>query len=113
MQLREQHRMALPWVIEQRESYACYEVGRKVIPATGCMRLFGRDAYRDAALGRVEVTFFESLEGVEAQLNGQCVAVLRDYHTFKQTTCSRGHQLPLALSFEPYTSVISPRIAVA
>jgi transposase InsO family protein len=111
--LREQHRMALPWVLDRLESYACYEVGRKVIPATGNLRLFGRDAYLDAALGGAEVTFFESLEGLEARLNGQCVAVLRDYRTFKQMTCYRGHQLPPALYFEPYAPVIYPRIAVA
>jgi hypothetical protein len=95
------------------ESYACYEVGHQVIPATGTIRLFGRDAYLDAALGGVRGTFCESLEGLEARLNGRCVAVLREYRTFKQMTCYRGHQLPPALYFEPYTPAICPRIAVA
>jgi hypothetical protein len=55
-------------VLERLESYACYEIGRKTIPATGSIRLFGRDAYLGTMAGR-EVTFFESLEGLEAQFN--------------------------------------------
>jgi hypothetical protein len=106
--LREQHRMALPWVLERLERYACYEVGRQVIPATGSIRLFGREAYLGAALGGVGVTFYESLEGLEARLHGQCVAVLREYRTFKQMTCYRGHQLPPALYFEPSTPALCP-----
>ena len=100
--------MALPAVLERLESYACYEVGRKTIPATGSIRLFGRNAYLGAMWARVEVTFFESLEGLEARLNGQCVAVLRDYRTFKQMTCYREHLLPPAFYFEPYKPVSCP-----
>ena len=111
--LREQHRMALPWVLERLESYACYEVGRKVIPATGCIRLFGREASLGAALANVEVTFWESLEGLEARIDGQCVVVLRDYRTFKQMAVYEWRQLPPALYFEPYERAICPRIAVA
>jgi transposase InsO family protein len=47
--LREQHRMAVPWVLEGLESYACYEVGRKVLPPSGCIRLFHRVVYLCAA----------------------------------------------------------------
>ena len=71
--LREQHRMALPWVLERLERYASYEIGRKVIPPTGRIRLFGRDACLEAALAGVEVTFWETLEGLEARVDGQCV----------------------------------------
>jgi hypothetical protein len=111
--LREQHRMALSWVLDQLESYACYEVGRKRIPATGDIRLFGRNASLGAALANVAVTFWESLAGLEARMNGQCVAVLREYRTFKQMAVYRWNQLPPVLAFEPYESVICPRIAVA
>jgi hypothetical protein len=76
--------MALLWVLDCLESYARYEVGRKVIPATWGIGLFGREAYLRAALANVEVTFWESLEGLEARGDEQCVAVLRDYRTFKQ-----------------------------
>ena len=67
-QLNEYTHLALPAVLERLESYACYEIGRKTIPATGSIRLFGRDAYLGTMAGR-EVTFFESLEGLEAQFN--------------------------------------------
>jgi hypothetical protein len=83
-------------VLERLESYTCYAVGHQVIPATGTLRLFGRDAYLDAALGGVGVTFFESLEGLEARLNGRCVAVLPEYHTFKQRWTPRSS--PIAAS---------------
>jgi hypothetical protein len=99
--------------LDALESYACYEVGRKVIPVTGCIRLFGRDASLGAALANVEVTFWESLAGLEARINGQCVVVLREYRTFKQMAVYRWNQLPPVLLFEPYEQVICPRIAVA
>jgi len=111
--LREQHRMALPWVLERLESYACYEVGHQVIPATGTIRLFGRDAYLRPALANVEVTFWESLAGLEARIDGQCVVVLRDYRTFKQMAVYEWRRLPPVLYFEPYEQAIFPRIAVA
>jgi hypothetical protein len=61
----------------------------------------------------VEVTFWESLAGFEARINGQCVVVLREYRTFKQMAIYRWNQLPPVLSFEPYEQAICPRIAVA
>ena len=106
--LREQNYMALPAVLNRLESYACYEVGRKTIPATGCIRLFGRDAYVGTAWASLEVVLVESLEGLEVQLNGQCVAVLRDYRTFKQMKCYNKHRLPPAFHFEPFAPVMCP-----
>jgi len=82
--LLEQHHMALLSVLDRLESYARYEVGRKVVPATEGIRLFSREAYLSAALANVEGTFWESMEGLEARVDEQCVAVLRDYRTFKQ-----------------------------
>ena len=75
--LNEYTQIALPAVLESLENYACYEIGRKVIPATGSIRLFGRNAHMGKIWANVEVTFFESLDGLEARLNGQCVAVLK------------------------------------
>jgi transposase InsO family protein len=110
--LNEYTHLALPAVLERLESYACYEIGRKTIPATGSIRLFGRDAYLGTMAGR-EVTFFESLEGLEARFNGEC-AVLKDYRTFKQMVMHyRQRELPPAFYFEPYKAVICPRIADA
>src|SRR4029450_4248475 len=109
--LREQHRMGLPGGLGQLESYACYEVGCKMIPATGCIRLFGRNASLGAVLANVEVTFWESLAGLEARINGQCVVVLREYRTFNKMPVYRCNQLPPVLSFEPYEQKICPRSA--
>ena len=111
--LREQHRMALPWVLDRLESYAWYEVGRKGIPATGNIRLFGRDAYLGAAFGGVEVTFCETLEGLEARVAGQSVAILRGYRDMRQLSSWQWSQLPPVLYFETQAQAVCPRIAVA
>lgn len=88
--LREQHRMALPWVLERLETYAHYEVMRKVLPPSGCIRLFSREVYVDKALGGVAMTFCESLVGLEAWVESHCVRLLRDYRRFRQVTLYRG-----------------------
>jgi hypothetical protein len=111
--LDEHSRFAPVELLNRLENYACYEIARKIIPAIGSIRLFGRDAYVGAALASVEVTFFESLEGLEARIHGQCVAILKDYRTFRQMSCYEWKHLPPVLSFEPYEPVICPRIAVA
>jgi transposase InsO family protein len=106
--------VAVPVVLERLESYARYEIGRKTIPATGRIRLLGRNAYIGKRAANIEVTFFESLDGLEAWINGQCVAVLRDYRTLKQIAFHwRRGRLPQAFYFEPFTPVACPRIAVA
>ncbi len=106
--LREHTRLADAAVLARLESYAAYEMGHKMISATGCIRLFGREAYVGAALANVEVVFWESLEGLEVRHHGQCVAVLREYRTFRQMYLYREQQLPPVLSFEPYERVICP-----
>ena len=106
--LREHTRIANADVLARLESYAAYEMGHKVIPATGCLRLFGREAHVGAALANVAVVFWESLEGLEVRRNGQCVAVLRDYRTFRQMTLYREQQLPPVLYFEPYKQFSCP-----
>ena len=106
--------VTLPAVLERLESYARYKVGRKTIPATGRIRLLGRNAYIGKRAANIEVTFFESLDGLEAWINGQSVAVLRDYRTLKQIAFHwRTGRLPQAFYFEPFTPVVCPRIAVA
>ena len=110
--LNEYTHMALPAVLERLESYACYELRRKIIPATGTIRLFNRDAHLGAMAGR-EVTLFESLEGLEARFNGER-AVLKNYRTFQQLDAPwRRDELPPAFYFEPCKPVICPRIAGA
>ena len=110
--LNECTNMALPAVLERLESYTCYEIGRKTIPSSGMIRLFNRDAHLRTMAGR-EVTFFESLEGLEARGDGKCV-VLKDFRTFRQIKMSfRRGELPPAFNFKPYKPVICPRIAGA
>ncbi len=106
--LREQTWMALPAVLETLESCARYELGRKTIPPTGCIRLFGRDAFLGEALAKLEITFCESLEGLEAWHNGQCKAVLRDYRTFTHLLAYRTQLLPSVFYFEPCRPSLSP-----
>ena len=102
-------------MLDRLESFASYEIGRRILSASGSFRLFNRDAHVDAALARQEVIFFETLEGLEARVGGQGVAILRDYRTYKQKAvrfCSQ-HEIPKVLRFEPLPPVRSPRIAVA
>lgn len=108
VRLREQTWMALPAVLERLESYACYEIGRKIIPKTGNIRLFGREAFLGPDLANLDITFFESLEGLEARHNDQCLAVLRDYRTFRQMLCYRRCLLPSSFHFEPREPDLSP-----
>ena len=106
--------VAVPAVLERLESYARCEIGRKTIPATGRIRLLGRNAYIGKMAANIEVTFLESLDGLEAWIYGQCMAVLRDYRTLKQIAFHwRRGRLPQAFYFEPCTPVMCPRIAVA
>jgi hypothetical protein len=107
------HRTASQDVLDCLESYASYEVARKVISATGSMRLFGRNAYVGTMLANTEVAFWESLEGLEARIDGTCITVLQDYRTYRQMTCYRRRELPPFLAFEVYQPTMRPRIAVA
>jgi hypothetical protein len=111
--LREQDRIALPWVLDHLSSYASYEVARKIMPPSGSIRLFSRDAYLDAALGGSEVAFHETLEGLEARVEGQPIAILRDYRSFRQLPNYRHDELPPTLLFEKYDAGRCPRMAVA
>jgi transposase InsO family protein len=112
--LREQNRMALPWVLEQLERYAQYEMARKVVSPRGCIRLLGRAAFIDTALAGVEVTLHETLEGVEVRMDGHCGYILRDYAALRQLHGSYlRRQLPTTLTFEPYAGGNCPRNAVA
>ncbi len=81
---------------------------------SGSFRLFKRDAHVDAALAKEEVILFETLEGLEARVDGQGVAVLRDYRTYRQKAVGfySQHEIPTVLRFDPLPSVGSPRITV-
>jgi hypothetical protein len=100
-------------VLDHLASYACYETGRRTLSASGNIRIFHREAHVDAALANMEVAFFESLDGLEARVDGQCVAVLRDYRTYMHVPWPCRKKLLPELTFDPRPSIRSPRIAVA
>ena len=61
----------------------------------------------------VEVTFVETLAGLEARVAGQCVAILPYYRDMRQLTSWEWNQLPSVLHFEAQERANCPRIAVA
>jgi hypothetical protein len=112
--LKEAHeRTASQDVLDNLENQAGYEVARKVTSAAGTIRLLGREAQVGLMLANTKVVFWESLEGLEARVDGTCLTILRDYRTYLKMTCSRWWDLPSSLSFEIYQPTMCPRIAVA
>ena len=112
--LREQTRFAPAEVLGRLESYACYEVRRKIIPQSGSVRMLGRDAHIGTELAGVEVTFVETLEGLEARVEDQWIGVLRGYRDMLRIyPWQRAEQLPPVLCFERGPRADCPRIAVA
>lgn len=102
--LREQHRMALPWILERLEDYATYAVGQQVLPARGYLRLLGRNAYFDTRFSGLEVTLYETLNGLEMRHEDQPLALLRDYQAWRQMAYRYRYDeaLPEALFFTSY-----------
>ena len=81
-------------MLDYLESYARYEIGSRILSASGSLRMFNRDVYVDETLAKREVVFSESLNGLEARIDNQCVAVLRDYRTYRQMVGYRQSELP-------------------
>ena len=114
--LREQHYMAVPWILEKLESYAFCEVGKKKIEPGGSMRLFKRDVYLDASLSGTEVVLYERLEGLEAWQDSRCIGLLPDYRTYRRLRYWEWDtDIPQELRFKPIADWESrrPRMAVA
>jgi hypothetical protein len=112
--LNEEHsRATSSETLDHLECYASYETCRRVLSASGSFRMFNREACVDTRLGNRDVTFFESLEGLEARIDGQSIAVLRDYRSYTHMSWVEQQNLPSVLSFEPRAAPGSPRIAVA
>ena len=65
--LAEQHRMAVPWVLDALEQYARYTLMQKKVTPEGCLGLFRRQVYLDAALSGQYVTCYETVDGLEAR----------------------------------------------
>ena len=76
--------------------------------------MLGRDAHIGTELAGVEVTFIETLEGLEARVEDQWVGVLRGYRDMLRIyPWRREEQLPPVLYFETEKKATCPRIAVA
>ena len=112
--LAEQHRMAVPWVLDALEQYARYTLMQKKVTPEGCLGLFRRQVYLDAALSGQYVTCYETVDGLEARGANQQVYLLREYRRWQNRYWwNRGQTLPPDLRFEPYTPPVCPWIAVA
>ena len=114
MRLAEQHRMAVPWVLDTLEEYARYPLLQKPVSPAGGLSLFRRQVYLDVALRGQVVTCYETVHGLEARGANQQVYLLREYRRWQNCYWwNLGRDLPEDLRFEPYTPPVCPWIAVA
>ncbi len=111
--LREYDRFIPQEALDRLESFARYEVKRKVVSPSGYIQMFGRPAYVGRAWRGKEVAFVETLEGMEAHIEGQRVAILKDYWKFRKLQGWDRQTIPARLYFEQYERITCPRIAVA
>jgi transposase InsO family protein len=111
--LHEHDRWASQELLEALESFAWHEVKRKGVDRYGYIQMFGRLAYVGRAWKEREITLIETLEGLEAHAEGQCVAVMRDYWKYRKRPSWEWRTIPPRLYFRPYEKTTCPRIAVA
>jgi transposase InsO family protein len=111
--LNEHERFASPELLARLEGYACHEVKRKIVSPQGTIPLFSREAYVGMAWAGIELAFVETLDGLEARIEEQCIAVMRDWWTIWKLSSWDRQRLPPILYFEPYEKATHPRIAVA
>src|SRR5215813_8547868 len=112
--LAEQHRMAVPWVLNTLEQYARYPLLQKPVSPAGCLSLFRRQVYLDRVLRDKVVTCYETVEGLEVRGTRHRVYLLREYRRWQNRYWwNGGRDLPEDLRFEPYTPPVCPWIAVA
>ena len=109
--LAEQHRMAVPWVLDTLEQYARYPMMQKRVTPEGCLGLFRRQVYLDVALRGKEVTCYETVEGLEVRRSQHRVYLLQEYRRWQNRYWRE--ELPEDVRFEPYTPPVCPWIAVA
>jgi len=87
-------------LLDKLESFASYEVGRKIISTGGCIRMFGRSVRVGAEFAGFEVTFFETLEGLEARLGDKRIGLLKNYRDLRQLSPWNWERLPATLHFD-------------
>jgi transposase InsO family protein len=111
--LREHDRFVPQELLDRLETFARCEVKRKVVSRYGYIPMFGRIAYVGRAWRERELTFVETLEGLEAHAEGRCVAVMSDYWKYRKLRTWEWRTIPPRLYFRPYEQASCPRIAVA
>jgi putative transposase len=111
--LGEQDRFAPQELLDCLEGFAWCEVRRKVVSHYGYIQLFGRIAYVGRAWRERELTFVETLDGLEAHVEGRCVAMMGDYWKYRKLQTWKWRTIPPRLYFKPYERVTCPRMAVA
>jgi transposase InsO family protein len=111
--LSEHDRFAPQDLLDRLEGFARCEVKRKVVSRYGYIPMFGRITYVGRAWRERELTFVETLEGLEAHAEGQCVAIMRDYWKYRKLPTWERRTIPPRLYFRPYEKVDCPRMAVA
>jgi transposase InsO family protein len=112
--LAEQHRMAVPWVLNTLEQYARYPLIQKRVTPEGCLNLFRRQVYLDRTLCDKVVTCYETVEGLEVRGTRHRVYLLREYRRWQNRYWwNGGKEIPKDIRFERYTPPVYPWIAVA
>jgi transposase InsO family protein len=106
-------RFAPQELLDRLEGFARYEVKRKVVSRYGYIPMCGRIAYVGRTWRERELTFVETLEGLEAHAEGRCVAIMRDYWKYRKLPTWEWRTIPPRLYFRPYERVDCPQIAVA
>ena len=106
--------MAVPWVLDQLETYAEYVIAQRTLPEQGYLRFFRRKAFFDPGFCALKVTLYVTLDGLEMRHEGHRLGLWRDYHACRQLWGRyRYNQLPDAFFFESYEEQICPRNTVA
>jgi hypothetical protein len=100
-------------LLDRLESFAWHEVKPKVVDRYGYIQMFGRMTYVGRAWKEREITFIETLEGLEAHAEGRCVAVMRDDWKFRTLPSWERRTIPPRLYCQQDKRATCPRIAVA
>jgi hypothetical protein len=100
-------------ILDRLESFARYEVKRKVVSRCGYIQMFGRIAYVGRTWREREITLVETLEGMEAPIEGQCMAIMKDYWKFRKLPSWERRTIPPRLYFQQEKRATCPRMAVA
>jgi Integrase core domain len=111
--LQEHDRVASPDLLDGLERFARYEVKRTVVSRYGYVQMFGRMAYVGRAWKAREMTFVETLDGLEAHIEGRRVAIMTEYWKFKKLPSWERRTIPPRLYFRPCERIACPRNAVA